>query len=222
MLFFRKRSAASHHVKPTADEMKMAEMLEAYTCWLKNEKLTRKQKRLMKELPSAVGFPGLKQIVDFVHYQFEERATVTPRPGAQESARARILAEIRGEATEPAYAPVGMEQPVYSPPQAGSEYTDVLPPITEVPTEDELAQWNIELPAASSEKVAKPFDTIRTLSRMHLRFEQKDDALYVTDLGGSGATYVEGERVEKTAAIHEDATVACGKVTLKVVNIKRS
>ena len=222
MRFFWKRFADAHQVKPTADEMRMAEMLEAYTCWLKNEKLTRKQKRLMKELPSAVGFPGLKQIVDFVHYQFEERATVTPRPGAQESARARILAEIRGEATEPAYAPVGMEAPGYSPQQTGSEYTDVLPPITAAPTEDELNRWNVEPPAAAAERAAKPFDTIRTLSRMHLRFEQKDDDVYVTDLGGSGATYVEGERVEKTAAIHDDATVACGKVTLKVVNIKRS
>lgn len=222
MRFFWKRFAESRQLKATADEMKMAEMSEAYTCWLKNEKLTRKQKRLMKELPSAVGFPGLKQIVDFVHYQFEERATVTPRPGAQERARARILAEIRGETAEPAYAPVGMEAPGYSPQQAGSEYTDVLPPIAAAPTEDELDRWNIEPPTTSAERVAKPFDTIRTLSRMHLRFEEKDDDVYVTDLGGSGATYVEGERVEKTAAIHDDATVACGNVTLKVVNIKRS
>ncbi len=214
LMRFWKRTDAHH---ASADEVKKADRLEAYTCWLKNEKLSRKQKRILKELPSCPDFQALKQLVDFTHYRFEERATVTPRPGAKESARARLMAEIRGEEPEQAYAPAGSAAPVYGPEQMGNQHTDVMPPMASVPTDEELNWGN-----KPSERIATPYNAIRTLSRMHLRFEQKDDDLYLTDMGSSTATYVEGERVEDTKLIHDNATVECGKVTLKVVNIQRS
>lgn len=212
LMRFLKRS--NPHRAP-ADEVKMADMLEAYTCWLKNERLSRKQKRLMKELPGSTDFQTLKQLIDFVHYRFEERATVTPRPGAKESARARLMATIRDEAPEPVYTPTGAEA-FPSPDQMGSESTDVLP-MGSVPTPDELNLWN-----KPAERATTPYNAIRTLSRMHLRFEQKDDDVYLTDLESSSSIYVDGERVQKNAPIHDDTTIECGKVTLKVTNIERS
>ena len=65
----------------SVDDLKKAEMLEAYTCWLKNEKLSRKQKRLLKEINSFPELQPLKQLIDFSHYRFEERENVIVPPG---------------------------------------------------------------------------------------------------------------------------------------------
>ena len=77
MRFWRK----SRRLDISADDLKKAEMLEAYTRWLKNERLSRKQKRLLKEINSLPEFQPLKQLVDFAHYRFEERENIMPRPG---------------------------------------------------------------------------------------------------------------------------------------------
>ena len=55
----------------SVDDLKKAEMLEAYTCWLKNQRLSRKQKRLLKEINNFPELQPLKQIIDFSHYRFE-------------------------------------------------------------------------------------------------------------------------------------------------------
>ncbi len=211
-----------------ADESKKAAMLEAYTCWLKNEKLSRKQKRLLKELPNATDIQALKQLVDFTHYRFEERASIKPSPGAKERARAHLMNKIRGETAQPDLTPIdGLNvQPSYSPQAIGNETTDVLPMATSVPNEDELRRWNSEQPFDLNDQdessMLPPYDTIRTLSRLHLRFELKDDDVYLADLGSSNAPYLDGEPVENSTIIDENATVQCGKITLKIVNIDRS
>ena len=85
----------------TMPELKEANILEAYTCWLKNEKLTRKQKRLLKEIPESPRFHALKELVDFAHYRFQETESVKPRPGAKERAAERLMKTIKGEITKP-------------------------------------------------------------------------------------------------------------------------
>ena len=58
--------------------------------------------------------------------------------------------------------------------------------------------------------------------RLHMRFEQKDDEVYVTDLGSSNATYVDDERVETSARVQDGSILKCGKISFKVVAIERS
>ena len=207
----------------SAGDLKKAEMLEAYTCWLKNEKLSRKQKRLLKEVNNFPELQPLKQLIDFSHYRFEERENVQPPPGAEQRARERVMAEIRGEALETDTASVdGLElQPGYSPQGMGSETTEIMQVEASLPNADALRKWDTEQSTASPEML-KRYNAIRTLSRMHIRFEQKDDDVYVTDLGSANTTYVDNTRVETPTLIQDGSTLKCGKVSFKVVDIERS
>lgn len=207
----------------SADDLKKAEMLEAYTCWLKNERLSRKQKRLLKEVNNFPELQPLKQLIDFSHYRFEERENVLPPPGAEQRARERVMAEIRGEALETDTVTAdGLElQPGYSPQGMGSETTEIMQVDASLPNADALRKWDTEQSTASPEML-KRYNAIRTLSRLHIRFEQKDDDVYVTDLGSSNTTYVDNTRVETPTLIEDGSTLKCGKVSFKVVNIERS
>lgn len=202
----------------SVDDLKKAEMLEAYTCWLKNKKLSRKQKRLLKEINNFSELQPLKQIIDFSHYRFEERENVEPRPGAQDRARERVMAEIRGE------VPSGdglQPQFGYSPQGMGNETTEIMQVDASLPNADALQQWETEQSTTSPEMLER-YDAIRTLSRLHMRFEQKDNEVYVTDLGSSNATYVDDERVETSARVQDGSILKCGKISFKVVDIERS
>ena len=203
----------------SVDDLKKAEMLEAYTCWLKNKRLSRKQKRLLKEINNFPELQPLKQIIDFSHYRFEERENVEPRPGAQDRARERVMAEIRGEA--PSSDGLQPEQFGYSPQGMGSETTEIMQVDASLPNAEALQQWETEQSTPSPEMLER-YDAIRTLSRLHMRFEQKDDDVYVTDLGSSNATYVDDERIETSVRVQDGSILKCGKISFKVVDIERS
>ena len=211
----------SRKLNISADDLKKAEMLEAYTRWLKNERLSRKQKRLLKDINSLTELQPLKQLIDFAHYRFEERENIMPRPGAEERARARVMAEIRSEAPETVSTDGLQPQLGYSPQGMGSETTEIMQVDASLPNTDEIQRWDTEQPTASPEELER-YDTLQTLSRLHVRFDQKDEDVYVTDLGGSDETYVDGVRVENQTRVHSGSTLKCGKVSFKVVNIKRS
>jgi hypothetical protein len=202
----------------SVDDLKRAEMLEAYTRWLKNEKLSRKQKRLLKEINSFPELQPLKQLIDFSHYRFEEKENVMLPPGSQQRARERVMAGIRGDAPETE----GLQpQFGYSPQGMGNETTEIMQVEASLPNADALQQWDTEQSPTSPEML-KRYDAIRTLSRLHVRFEQKDDEVYVTDLGSSNATYVDNERIETSTPIQDGSTLKCGKISFKVVDIERS
>jgi hypothetical protein len=205
----------------SADDLKKAEMLEAYTCWLKNGKLSRKQKRLLKEIHSFPELQPLKQLIDFSHYRFEERENVIPPPGAEQRARERVMAEIRGEAAEADTIDELELQPGYSPQGMGNETTEIMQVDASVPDADALREWDTEQTAESAEML-KRYNAIQTLSRLHVRFELKDDDVYVTDLGSSDTTYLDNARVEAPTRIQDGSTLKCGKVSFKVVDIERS
>ena len=59
------------------DEAKKADMLEAYTCWIKSEKVSHRQKRLLKTSQEYSDLDPLKQLIDFAHYQFQETGSMT-------------------------------------------------------------------------------------------------------------------------------------------------
>ncbi|MDE0684845.1 MAG: FHA domain-containing protein [Candidatus Poribacteria bacterium] len=206
----------------SADDLKKAEMLEAYTRWLKNEKLSRKQKGLLKGINSFPELQPLKQLIDFTHYRFEERENVMLPPGSQQRVCERVMAEIRGEAPEPNVSTDGMQPQLgYSPQGMGNETTEIMQVDASLPNADALQQWDTDQSSASPEML-KRYDAIRTLSRLHVRFEQKDDEVYVTDLGSSNATYVDDERVETSTPVQDGSTLKCGKISFKVVDIERS
>ncbi len=202
----------------SADDLKKAEMLEAYTRWLKNERLSRKQKRLLKEINNIPELQPLKQLIDFSHYRFEESENIEPPSGAQERARERVMAEIRGEGAETGVPTGGLEpQPGYSPQGMGNETTEIMQVGPSSPNADQIRRWDTE---QSAPEMLNQYDGIRTLSRLHVRFEMKEDGVYVTDIGSSNTTYVNNERVAMSAPVREGSTLKCGKISLKVVNIE--
>jgi len=206
----------------SADDLKKAEMLEAYTCWLKNEKLSRKQKGLLKDINSFPELQPLKQLIDFSHYRFEERENVILPPGTQQRACERTMAEIQGKTSKTnAYTGELRPQLGYSPHGMGNETTEIMQVGSSVPNvEKALRQWDAEQSAETPEML-KSYDAMRTLSRLHIRFEQKDDEIYVTDLGSSWTTYVDDKRVETPTQIQNGSTLKCGKMHFKVVDIER-
>ena len=206
----------------SADDLKKAEMLEAYTCWLKNERLTRKQKRLVDEINNVPELQSLKQLIDFTHYRFEERENVEPPFGAQERARERVMAEIRGDGAEAGVPTGGLEPQLgYSQQGMGNETTEIMQVGQSSPNADELRHWDNEQSSASAEMLNR-YDGIRALSRLHVRFEEKDDGVYVTDMGSSNTTFVNNERVAMSAPVREGSTLRCGKISLKVIDIESS
>ena len=196
----------------SVDDLKRAEMLEAYTCWLKNEKLSRKQKRLLKEFNNFPELQPLKQLIDFAHYRFEEKENVTLPLGSQERARERVMAEIWGTASADGLQP----EFGYSPQGMGSETTEIMQVDPVLPKQQDTQQ------PLTSPEMLKRYDAIQTLSRLHVRFEQKDDEVYVTDLGSSNATYVDDKQVNTATAVEDGSTLKCGKISFKVTNIERS
>ena len=55
------------------NETDQAEMLEAYTQWINGEKLSGKQKKYLQDFQVSGDLEPLKELVDYVHYNFEER-----------------------------------------------------------------------------------------------------------------------------------------------------
>ena len=132
------------------------------------------------------------------------------------------MAEIRGEASETDLSTDGLQPQLgYSPQGMGNETTEIMQVDASLPNADALREWDTEQTPTSPDML-KRYDAIRTLSRLHIRFEQKDEEVYVTDLGSSNATYVDDERVETPTPVQDGSTLKCGKISFKVVNIERS
>ncbi len=213
MRFFRKTPG---NIQYNDAELKEANILEAYTCWLKNEKLTRKQKRLLKEIPESPRFHALKELVDFAHYRFQETESVKPRPGAKERVAERLMKTIKGEITEAApESPVDLvAEPAYSPQAMGNWDTDVLPGALEPPTDAQLKRWSTPEGAHQTQ--------VRPLAHLNLRFEMQGDEVSVTDLGSHIPTHIEGVRLKNSAPIQKGTTLRCGDITFQVVDIEDS
>ena len=212
MRFFRKTPKKARY---TDTDVKESEILEAYTCWLKNEKLTTKQKSLLKNIQESTQFHRLKELIDFAHYRFQETESVTPSAGSKARVEEKLMKAIRGESTESAQdVPITLTPQVsYSPDTVGNIDTDVLPSSVNAPTDEELADWeNSEVDSDSGH---------HTLAHLNLSFEMQDDEVSITDLGSS-PTYVEGVRVKDSAPIDEGSEFKCGEITFQVVDIESS
>ncbi len=213
MQFFRKTPKSARY---TTTDVKEAEVLEAYTCWLKNEKLSRKQKSLLKNIQESKHFHKTKDLIDFAHYRFQETESVTPRPGSKERVAEKLMKAIRGGTQETTQeVPVTLNpQAAYSPQVMGNVDTDVFPVPPTPPIEGELE--NLQDP-----EDAKNSDS-RTLAHLNLSFEMQDNEVSVTDMGSSTPTYVEGIRIKDSAPIQEGSEFKCGDVTFQIVDIEKS
>ena len=210
MRFFRKTPRSARYSDADIYE---ADIQEAYTCWLKNEKLSRKQKSLLKNVQGSSHFHKVKDLIDFAHYRFQETESVTPQEGSKERVAEKLMAAIKDKTQQR----IGDQdfalnpQPAYSPEVMGNVDTDVMPNSLKPPSEEDLKQWqNPEESQDASSQI---------LAHLHLSFEQEDDELSISDLGSSTPTYVDGVRVKDSSPIKEDEEFKCGQITFKIVDI---
>ena len=115
-------------------ETQQAEMLDAYTRWIKGEKLSLRQKRLLKAFQESAELEPLRKLVDFAHYQFQESDSFEPRPGAKERIADEVIRSVGRQAAESdswATDNLGL-QPAYSAEQVGSESELVYSPSPDV------------------------------------------------------------------------------------------
>ena len=212
MRFFRKTPKSTRY---TPADIKEADVLEAYTCWLKNEKLTRKQKTLLKNIQESNHFHKLKDLVDFAHYRFQQTESVSPRPGAKERVGEKLMKAIRGDADEnTSDIPVPLDpQVAYSPQAMGNVDTDVFPVGQPQPADEVL---NL-LQNAETEQDGE----INTLAHLNLSIDEMDGEVAITDLGGSTPTYIEGVRVRDAAPVEEGSEIKCGEVTFQIVDLNK-
>ncbi|MCZ6677911.1 MAG: FHA domain-containing protein [Candidatus Poribacteria bacterium] len=112
------------------DEIERAEMLDVYTRWLKGEKLSRKQKQLLKMSEADSELEPLKQLIDFAHYRFREGESVMPRPGAKQRVANELMGQIVPADPEPTSLSIDQDalQPAYSLEQVGSDSELAFPP----------------------------------------------------------------------------------------------
>ncbi len=250
----------------SSDESKNAEMLEVYTCWIKGEKLSRKQKRLLKSNQDDTLVGNLKPLIHFAHYGFRETESVLPRPGAKQRIAGELTRRIKNNATEnlpadmhlqPAYSmdPVGSDSELAHPPDAGNPPThpqqQVDPSaetviieregepegITLAPVEgscnlklrttqiDGMEQeYNIafkEVIIGRSVEATIQLNTNAAVSRRHALLTAYGDNVYITDLGSSNGTYVNGVRISEPTRLQVESTITIVKQSLEVSEIQR-
>ena len=213
MQFLRKTPKSDRY---TETDVKEAEILEAYTCWLKNEKLSRKQKRLLKNVQESSYFHKAKDLVDFAHYRFQVTESTTPQSGSKERVAQKLMKAIRGDAQESSQEiPITLTpQAAYSPQAMGNVDTDVFPGAATPPTAEELEKWQ-------NPEEEKEVDS-RTLANLNLSFEQQGEEISITDMGSATPTYVEGVRVKDSAPIDEGSEFKCGDITFQIVDIEEA
>ena len=169
MIFWKKKSKLVY----THDEIKKAEMLEAYTRWVKGEKLSRKQERLLKSSHEYPDFDSLKQLIDFAHYQFDGTESVfESRPGAKERIADELMEQIGGESDEallPDIEAVSFSRA--SQPQVGNDSELVSPPLTGAIVDSEArdpdspslsvdTNWNLKLRIIQDGQVEREYNVV--------------------------------------------------------------
>lgn len=250
----------------SSDEVENAEMLEVYTRWLKGEKLSRKQKRLLKSSQDHTQLGNLKPLIDFAHHGFRETETVLPRPAAKQRIADELMRRINRNDTEnlpavmqwqPAYSidPVGSDSELAHSPDASN-----LPPIpqhqvdpsaetviierdgepdaiTLAPVEDSCnlklrttqidgleQEYNVafkEVIIGRSVEATIQLKTNAAVSRRHALLTAYGDNIYITDLGSSNGTYVNGVRISEPTRLQVESTIAIVEQLLEVSEIQR-
>ena len=79
------------------NETDQAEMLEAYTQWINGEKLSDKQKKYLQGFQMSGDLEPLKDLVDYVHYNFEEHKesdVFEPPAGAKQRVEQKLMSRI--------------------------------------------------------------------------------------------------------------------------------
>lgn len=246
MKFWKQKSKPSY----THDEAKQAEMLEAYTRWIKGEKLSRKQERLLKTSHEYPDFDSLKQLIDFAYYRFEETATVTPRPGAKERTARELMERIDGGASKDllpdmevsfsraSHPQVGNDSELASPPLAGTLIDGGQDASFTAPSID--SSCNLKLRVIEDGQMGCEYNVVflqmiigcgadstiqletnEAVSQRHALLTVEGDELYITNLASQNGTIVNGTQISEPTLLDVGCKITIGEQSIEVDEIQR-
>jgi pSer/pThr/pTyr-binding forkhead associated (FHA) protein len=228
------------------EELEKAELLEAYTKLLLGEKLSRKQKKLLRShrYDYEEELAPLKKIVDFAHQQSEIMVeSIAPSHSVSQRVENKLMDLISGnkvsapsarEDLQLAYdiEPVGgdseLAQMVY-------EY-DVVEELT--PQEQQSKNCLLRFRVVEGDKSGREYlvtipqiilgrgkdATINLedseVSREHAQLTVDNGDVYITDLDSSNGTYVDGQIIEKTTKLLLGSQIRLGNSLIVLSDVK--
>ncbi|MBC8229762.1 FHA domain-containing protein [bacterium] len=228
-------------------ELEKAEILEAYTRLLSGEKLSRKQGKLLhsQQYEYEEELAPLKKIVDFAHQQSEVMVeSAVPSSVASQRVETNLMSLIKGNQI-PTSNFVGNLQPAYDIEPVGSdselsqmdyEYGVVEEPS---PPEQQNRDYLLRFKIVEGDEINKEYlvpiqqitlgrgedATIRLkgdseLSRNHTQLTVHNGDVYITDLGSSNGTYVDGKFIEKSTKLLIGSQIQLGGSLIVVSDIQ--
>jgi len=229
-------------------ELAKAEILEAYTRLLSGEKLSRKQGNLLhsQQYEYEEELAPLKKIVDFVHKQSEVMVESTvPSSVASQRVETNLMDLIKGKQISTSDF-VGNLQPAYDIEPVGSdselaqmEYEygvaegESISP--KQPNRDYLLRFKIVEGDETDKEYLVPIQqitlgrgedaTVRLigdseLSRNHAQLTVHNGDVYITDLGSSNGTYVDGKFIKKSTKLLIGSQIQLGGSLIVVSDIQ--
>ena len=191
-------------------ETEKAEMLEIYTRWIRGEKLSRKQTRLLKASQEYPELEPLKQLIDFAHYRFREKEIVTPLPGSKQRVAGEVMREINRAAVEDTALSLDEPalQPSYSPDPVGSDSELALPPVSgDLPPPPQIADLFSETVILNSENIeGLTSPLVEGTCSLKLRIVQGDEAGREYNI--AFLPVIIGHGVEATIPLNANAAVS--------------
>jgi pSer/pThr/pTyr-binding forkhead associated (FHA) protein len=228
-------------------ELEKAEILEAYTRLLSGEELSRKQRKLLhsQQYEYEEELAPLKKIVDFAHQQSEVMVeSAVPSSVASRRVETNLMNLIKGNQI-PTSDFVGNLQPAYDIEPVGSdselaqmeyEYGVVEEPS---PTEQQNRDYLLRFKIVEGDEINKEYlvpiqqitlgrgedATIRLkgdseLSRNHAQLTVHNGDIYITDLGSSNGTYVDGQFIKKSTKLLIGSQIQLGGSIIVVSDIQ--
>ncbi len=224
-------------------EIEKADILDAYTSQLKEEKLSRRQRKLLQNHNYADEISPLKQVVDFAHQQSTVITEHTlPRPGVALRVEMALLSLIkRGGKSEPV-AIAGAEPQFASPPQVGGdseiEQLEYDYEIVEFPAQVAPETLLLKFEVIEGDEAGKEYSCALNevilgrgkdvaikledskISRSHARLEAHAGILYITDLNSSNGTYVNDQKITESTELEANSILKVGNLSLLVSSIE--
>ena len=262
MMFWKKSKPNYSH-----DEVEKAEMLEVHTRWIKDEKLSRKQKQLLKTSQEYPELDALKQLIDFAHYRFRETASVTLRPGAKQRIASQLMERIGHknrsvvddllpDIDELSFSRASPEQVGSDSELASPSIPADLSPLSQIglfadnldgETISERVSpssvddsYNLKLKVIQGDEVGREcniaflkviigrgadatvqLETNEPVSDRCASLTIEGDQIYITDLGGSDATYVDNRQIFEPTLLHVGSKITIGEQSFEVTEIQR-
>ena len=227
------------------EELRKAEILEAYTRLHSGEKLSRKQRTLLhsQQYEYEEELAPLKKIVDFAHQQSATMMeSIMPGPNVSQRVETNLMSLIKGNQT-PGF--VGNLQPAYDIEPVGSdselaqmEYEyGVVEEL--IPQKQQNRDYLLRFKVVEGDEIDREYlvtipqitlgrgknATIKLegdseVSRNHAQLTAQNGDIYIIDLDSSNGTYVDGQFIKNKTKLVIGSKIQLGNFLMVVSDVQ--